>query len=139
MKYRSTKFHLQNSVCTFDISIGTALLKKKDTVQSHEKNKIKEEKKSKFSPILSTFMYYVESKSFKNDNLTRLCLEILEIHWISCWSILHLLICVYRFSWLWKPLFYYNFSFPKWCNLEIKFYNYPMNFIFHQILKGTNL
>lgn len=60
---KSTKYHLENSVCTFDFSIGTALLKN-NTVQSYEKNKIKKEKKSKFSPILSSFMYYVERGSF---------------------------------------------------------------------------
>lgn len=54
---------MENSICTFDFSIGTALLKN-NTVQPYEKNKIKKEKKSKFSPILSSFMYYVERGSF---------------------------------------------------------------------------
>lgn len=68
---------MENSICTFDFSIGTALLKN-NTVQSYEKNKIKKEKKSKFSPILSSFMYYVERGSFKNDSLRSLCLEFLK-------------------------------------------------------------
>lgn len=54
---------MENLICTFDFSIGTASLKN-DSVQSYEKNKIKEERKSKFSPILSSFMYHVERGSF---------------------------------------------------------------------------